>query len=562
MIAGVKKISSNKFYSLAILLTIALAIRIFFLRFEYAAGWDEINYLKLGASGALHGLNHVLHPYWSPFYPLAVALFGKIVPDFELAGRLVSVLFGVLLIVPVYFFAVKHFSKKAAWFCSLLIAFFPMLVESSVSALTEALYIFAAITGVILGYIAIQKKSIGLAALTGALFCLAYLTRPEGIGFLIVFTGLTACVAVYQAIKNHEFRFILIFLSGIVSFIIIGSPYLYYLHGVTGRWTVSSKGAANMQGSITAMENKGKKLNPWLLLNDDNTQLPDDDIYHTGEFLKRYHQTGDDGASGSVVKITPILIAKKFVRNFSVVITTGISQVLGVPILILMVLGIFGKPWDNERLWRELYLLSYIIFFWFLLIPMFHITERYMLQMVPIVLIWSGVGIERFLEWLQQTLLSFKIFWNKRLLSALKIIMVLIFAGSFVLTGLTRMAIKKTNSPEKWVEPFEQKQAGLWLKEHCNETPIIMAWSHAISFYAGNYNIKETVTIPQNDLDRVLAYARNRGAKYLALNEKNKEDFPTINYLMDESQAPANLKLIYKDDSIPGLKTLIYKILD
>ncbi|MDZ7376729.1 MAG: hypothetical protein ONB13_08915, partial [candidate division KSB1 bacterium] len=128
--------------------------------------------------------------------------------------------------------------------------------------------------------------------------------------------------------------------------------------------------------------------------------------------------------------------------------------------------------------------------------------------------------------------------------------------------ALVRMALKDPYSTEKWAEPIEMKKAGLWMKNHCRETPVIMAWSHAISFYAGNYNIRQTVSIPQNQLDRVLAYAKNRGAKYLALNEKNQHDFPTINYLLDESQAPEALKLIYKDDSIKGLKTIIYEIVE
>ena len=565
MSSVVKKIFSNKLYSLGILLTIALLTRVFFLRFEYAVGWDEVNYLKLGASGAIHGLNHVLHTYWSPLYPFFVALFGRVFTNYELAGRLVSILFGTILIVPVFLFVEKYLSKKVAWFCSLLIAFFPMLIESSFSALTESLYIFMAITGVILGFLAIQKKSILLAATTGGLFSLAYLTRPEGIGFLIVFVGLAISVLIYQALKKREYRLIFVLVSAVISFLIISSPYLYYLHDVTGEWTLSSKGTTNMQGSITAMENKGKKLNPWLLLNEDNSHLPDDEIYHTGEFLKIYQQNsraGDATDDQNSVQITLFLVVKKYLRNFYQVVTTGIGQVLSVPILLLTVLGLFGNSWDRERTWRELYLLSYVVFFWFVLIPMFHITERYMLQIVPIVLIWSGLGVEKLLEWFQQTTLNFQISWNKRLVSTLKTLFVLMLVGSFIVPGLTRMGLKNPFLSEKWVEPIEQKKAGLWLKAHYNETPIIMAWNHAISFYAGNYNIKQTVSIPQNELDRVLAYARNRGAKFLALNEKNREDFPTIDYLLDESQAPSNLKLIYKDDSIAGLKTLIYEILD
>ena len=555
---------SNKFYFIALLLIAALIIRIFFLRFEYAVGWDEVNYLKLGASGAIHGLNHVLHPYWSPLYPFFVAFAGKMTSNFELAGRLVSIFFGTILIVPVYLFAEKYLSKKVAWFCSLLIVFFPTLIESSVSALTESLYIFMAISGVILGFIALQKESIWLAALTGGLFSLAYLTRPEGFGFLIVFIGLTGCLLLCQIFKNHKYQLLFLPVSTIASFVIISSPYFYYLHHVTGKWTISSKGTTNMQGSITAMENKGNKPNPWLLLNEENTHLPDDEIYHTGEFLKYYqhgNQVHDSVADQKVVKINGFLIFKKYMKNFYEVITTGISQVISLPLILLALLGLFGKPWDRRRIWRELYLISYIIFFWILLIPMFHVTERYMLQMVPIVLFWSGLGVDRMAEWIQKTSMAFQIFQNKRILFALKMFFVLMLVGSFFIPGLFRMTLKNPLSSEKWVEPIEQKKAGLWLKEYSNETPIIMAWNHAISFYAGNYNIKETISIPRNDLDRVLAYARNRGAKYLALNEKNREDFPTINFLLDERNVPPDLKLIYKDDSIDGLKTMIYEIL-
>ncbi len=564
MLSAIKKIFSNKSYSLVILMTIALLVRIFFLRFEYAVGWDEANYLKLGASGAIHGLNHVFHPYWSPLFPLFVALFGKAVSDYELAGRLVSIFFGTLLIVPVFLFTNKYISKKAAWICSLLIAFFPLLIESSVSALSESLYIFMAITGVILGFLSLQKKSTILAIVTGGFFSLAYLTRPEGIGFLCVFVGLTTCVLIYKIAKRHEYRLIGLLVCSVLVFLIITSPYLLYLHQVTGKWTLSSKGMTNMQGSIVAMENKGKKFNPWLLLNEDNTRLPDDEIYHTGEFLKHFRQSNQgivQEVESNPIKINLYLISKNFVKNFYNVITTGISQMLSIQILIFLVLGLFDMPWDHERIWRELYLLSYVFFFWILVIPMFHVTERYLLPMVPIIFIWCGLGMKKLMEWFQQTFLAFQVFWNKRLLSVLKTIFVLLLIGSFFVPGLTRMTMKNPFSSEKWAEPIEQKKAGLWLKNHCNEAPIIMAWNHAISFYAGNYNITETVSIPRNDLDRVLVYARNRGAKYLALNEKNKEEFPTINYLLDENQAPPDLRLIYIDDSLAGLKTMIYEIL-
>lgn len=557
----------NKYYSLIIIVALALLVRIFFLRFEFAAGWDEINYLKLGASGAIHGLNHVLHPYWSPFYPLTVALMGKVFHNYEMAGRLVSILCGTLLILPVFGFSLKYFNRRIAVFSSLLIAFFPTLIGSSAAAETEPLYILLAISGILFGLYVLQQKSILGAAIVGILFALAYLTRPEGIGLYFVFCGIIICVTFFEIVKYHNFKSALLLVSVTLGFFMASSPYLIYLKNVTGQWTISSKGSANLQGEISVMESKGKAahLNPWLMLSHDNTTLPDDDIYHTGEFLKKYHPpvaSEETSEEQKIVSVTPFLIIKKFVKNVLLVLREGISQVLGLPILILMILGLFGKAWDRTRAMEYGYLLAFVGFFWFALVPMFHFTERYMLPMVPIALIWSSFGIEYLSDWFEKTWESLTLKIKNKRQVVFRTAFMLLFLGSVFIPIYARMIVRNPDEATEWAEPVEQKKAGLWLKEYCGEhVPIVMAWSHAVSFYAGNYNIKQSVTIPHNDLDRVLAYARFRGATFLSLNEKNKASFPTVNYLLDENQAPPDLKLIYKDDSIPGLKTLIYEIL-
>ncbi|MCU0644497.1 MAG: glycosyltransferase family 39 protein [bacterium] len=562
-----QKANSYKYQSLFIIIAIALLVRLFFLRFEYAAGWDEINYLKLGASGAIHGFSHVLHPYWSPLYPFTIALMGKVCPNYELAGRLVSIIFGTLLIVPVYFFSRKHFGRRAAILNSLLIAFFPALIESSTADETEPLYIFVAVTGILTGFSVLNHKSVFRAFVVGILFAFAYLTRPEGIGLYFVFIGILVCVTLFEIVMYRKFRSALILIVVTLGFVITSSPYLIYLKKTTGQWTISSKGTTNFQGEISVMENADKSdgLNPWLKLSKDNTTLPDDDIYHTGEFLKKSYQPvagNKTSEEQQVVSATLFLIVKKFLKNFLQVIKGGIAQVLGLPILALIILGLWGKAWDKKRMIRDGYLLTYVGFFWFIVVPMFHFTERYMLPMVPIVLIWSGIGIEYLMEWFEKTWESFDLKLKSNKMVMLRNAFILIFIASLFIPAYIRVIARNPFDATEWAEPVEQKKAGLWLKKYCgNEVPVVMAWSHAVSFYAGNYNINQSITIPHNDLDRALVYAKYRGAGFLALNEKNKTSFPTINYLLDENQAPPELKLIYKDDSIAGLKTLIYEII-
>ena len=561
-----KKENFKTNYSLIILIAVALLVRLFFLRFEYAAGWDEINYLKLGASGAIHGLNHVLHPYWTPLYPLVIALAGKLFANYEMAGRLVSILFGALLIVPVYLFCLRYFNRKTAIFSSLLIAVFPGLIESSTAVETEPLYIFVATTGVLLGFHVLNQKSIRGAGIVGVFFGLAYLTRPEGIGFYLVFSGIVACLTLFEIVRYRKFRPALLLLFVTLGFFITSLPYLVYLKQATGHWTVSSKGTTNLQGEISVMENKNHavQLNPWLMLSDDNTTLPDDDIYHTGEFLKKYYQRHDTETPNharEIVSVTFFLVVKKYLKNFLEVIKGGISEVLGLPILVLMILGLWGKAWDRNRVWRDGYLLIFVGFFWLVVVPMFHFTDRYMLPMAPIVMIWGGFGIEHLIEWFRKTWESLALKVRSNSSAVIGNVFIILFVSSLVIPSYIRLIVRNPYEAIEWAEPIEQKKAGLWLKNYCGDAaPIVMSWSHAVSFYAGNYNINQSITIPHNDLDRVLQYAKYRGATFLSLNEKNQNGFPTISYLLDETQAPPELKLIYKDGSIAGLKTLIYEI--
>ena len=124
------------------------------------------------------------------------------------------------------------------------------------------------------------------------------------------------------------------------------------------------------------------------------------------------------------------------------------------------------------------------------------------------------------------------------------------------------MIARNPYSTEYVADPVEQKTAGLWLKEHEAGDKIIMSRNHAVDFYAGNYNIAESVTIPTNSLDRVLAYAKHRGVNYIVLNERYLQDYSDLGFLIKgTAEIPEGLKLLYKVKDASGLTTVIYKLL-
>jgi len=543
---------------ITIISLLAFVFRMILMRYRYTAAFDEIHYLKLAASGSLEGLSNVLHAYWSPFYPFMVAVFSKIVPDFELAARLFSMLCGTALIVPLYFFVKSHFNKKIAILTALWCALYPVTAFHDTGIFTESLYTLLVISGLLTGWHALSRKSWLWGGLTGILFGLGYMTRPEGIGFLMVFFGISLIVGLHQWIRMKTYRIILIGMIGIAGFIAVSSPYLLFLHRTSGRWMLSTK-ASNQQGEIYAMTKKQDEIDRYRILNDDNTQLPLDQLYHIGNF-----NTVDTDEKETLVKVTVPLLMRKYIENLYKIVKEWIPKTLTSVLFVLITLGLWGLPWDRKRLIRELYLLFYICFFWFGVIPMFHATERYFLPFFPLCFIWAGKGMEIFTIWigstLKQLIQSSKAKrWIRPM--ALAGVVLFVFGGSF-LPELGKVINRREWAYGYWNSPVEQKQAGLWLKEYASGIPVIMSRNHTADYYAGNFDVKQSVEIPLDELDRVRVYAAHRNVKYLLLNERYIQDNPNMQPLFQETKVPDFLKIIYNQIDPLGMRTIIYEFVD
>lgn len=124
--------------------TVALLVRLVFLPWMHPVDWDGFFYLFY-ARNILAG--DFLRPAagWSlpPFgYALAIASLSCVVPSLESAAVLVSLLAGVLLIVPIFLLGEAMGGYRVACFAVPLVAFNPWLVHYSLSVLTESLFTF------------------------------------------------------------------------------------------------------------------------------------------------------------------------------------------------------------------------------------------------------------------------------------------------------------------------------------------------------------------------------------------------------------------------------------
>jgi len=541
--------------ALIILIVAGLALRLFFLRYRFAVAYDEVNYVKLGVSGYLNGFSDILHTYWSPLLPACIAFFCNFFDDYELVARMVSVLAGVLLVVPVYFLGKTVYNQTVGLIAAAFVAIFPPLAFQSTLILTEALSMLFGGLAVLFGLLMLKRYSIVFALLAGMFAGLAYLSHPQGLGFIIVLAVWIPFATVIKLFLIRPLRMVYILAVLLIGSIAVASPYLIYLKNTTGTWTFSAKGAANQQME-TPLKEEGNSFRD---LDPTNTSVPIDQVFHQGNFLQ-----ATDGGKKPVRPVQFGSFVIKYIKNFADMLQSAIPTTLTTIPMLLFAVGLLGAVWQPQQGKMVLYLVSFVAFFWLVLIPSFHIHLRYLSPVWPICAVWIAKGAQTIYGWLSRYMPLLKFTSRRNVhpdLLAMMILLVTFLCLSF-LPEFGRVISRKADSPDYYADAVEQKKAGLWLKANVKETPVIMSRNHVVDFYAGNYDITQSITIPTSSLERVMAYAKHRGVRYLVLNERYVKDYLQLGFLLENPDIANehHLNLIYQDVDASGLKTVIYEL--
>ncbi len=543
-------------WEMLMFLIIGFVIRLFLTRYQEVVSYDEVNYLKLAVYGAIHGIMNVMHTYWSPFYPFIIALFSKISSNYEIIARLISVFCGSLVILPLYKLARYRLTKKTSVITIAMIALYPALSSLSAKILTESLYIFLGISGVLVIWNSLTKKSLGLSFCGGVVFGMTYLTRPEGIGFIIIVIMINLILLINSMFQRKKNKYIQLVIFSVLGFIITSSPYLLFLHHKTGEWTISAKQKSLQQAEADVFKHE-KEDYQFRKLSADNKSLLIDQMFHLGNFITAEEERGEP-----VVQVTLFLMVQKYIKNFHELINMIVPTVIPLTLAVFLILGLFCRTGGKEKILFDLYLLSFIIFFWGIVIPLFHINYRYFLPILPICFIWIGKGVVVFYSWVKNLFHNLIIWKNKKLfIQMISLLSVFLFISLSYVPDYIKFFTDNTAAATRWAKPVEYKRAGLWLKNNCTTTPVVMSHYQIVSYYAGNYDITESVSIPFNTIDRVLEYAEYRNVDYLVLSERYVRLFPLIENLFYMKNIPEKLKVVYHFESKADLRVVIYKLM-
>ncbi len=530
-------------------------------RSQFVISFDEAHFLRLAGSVSERGIGGLLHPYWPPFYPACIALLNGAVRNLEWAGRLVNVAAGTFLIVLVYRIAMVLFGRREALFSALVLAFAPPVAWNSTTVMSDGLYSLLGIGGMVFGWMALTRNRWQFFALTGIVWAAAYLTKPEAVGFLAVYVPILMLVGMFSRKPKVQRRLAWNAAVMTACFVAVSSPYWLYLHRATGKWTLSTKGMVNQQLEAAVLLDIGGMKDPFFHLTSDNRYLPYDMAHHFGN-LQDLLRLGE--GKERVVRMRGSAYAVKFVKNFYRVEKNAIPQLFGLVLLVLCSLGLFSSLYDRRRLELVLYLLSFVAFFWFVLVPLFHVNERYLAALFPVCLVWAGRGMAAMQSWVSmhlQKAFASSTAGKRRLhrvawLGVLGWILVFYF-----LPEIAKVVSVRKYDNGMWSQPVEMKEVGIWLKRHTPHPPALMSLNKAADFYAGQYNMKMGASFSYDSVERNMAYARFRGVEYVVFSSRYLEWFPNLKPLLDDPIPSPGMERVFVQTDPGGILTVAYRLM-
>ncbi len=428
-----------------------------------------------------------------PFYPFLIFLFSPDTLHVEITGRLISLFFGTLTIIPLFYLVKEAIGKKEAIFSALLYAFHPYLVTCSGMLLTEATYWGLLVLSVYFFWTGLNKEKVWRMSFSGIFLGLAYLTRPEGVGYVLVYL---AWVVVDGVLRKEWFKRLILIGVLIPSVFIFVIPYVIYIHQETGQWLISKK----------ALETQSQ------LLKKDEGEINSSKNIEQNKPIKKSFRI--------------LRIPNNIIQYFPFVI----YHYLRAYHFSLWLLLFFGLIRVRQKVIAyELFLTSLVLFHLLSLSTFLPSTIRFSIPIIPLSLFWAGTGILEIKRYLEKN----KISHPEKIMFILILLVILI-------------QLPQGLKPERR-HRAEEKEIGLWLKQNTPPDAIVMSNSPQEAFYAD----RDFILLPKGISTRryrgksyheIIQYAKAKGVRYLLVNRNTHELNPDF---IDSIQS-TDLKEIFK----------------
>lgn len=175
-------------------------------------------------------------------YPFLIAVFHRVFGDWETAGRMISVVFGSLAVVPFYLLLKRIFDMRIALVAAIFFVVSPRLVEYSSNVVREPAFWCFSLCALWAAWEGMVLKKWFLVTVASLFVGLSAMTRMEGAALVPIIILWMAWY--YLRLERSGIKtFLLFLLVFVVSFPILFLTPLYFLKNRIGKWEIGHVGS-------------------------------------------------------------------------------------------------------------------------------------------------------------------------------------------------------------------------------------------------------------------------------------------------------------------------------
>jgi len=491
-------------YILILIMGLALVLRAISADHRPMIADDETVYVRmaenLSVGKAPFDITGMTSTVWTPLTPMYISGLAHFVGSYIVSAYVIEVVFGTLIILPVYLLGRQLFSERTGLMAGVLVAVSPLLIDYSSRVYSESLYVFFMMMGLVFGWEMMKRNLLLPSVLTGLSLGLAFLANSSALIYLAFLSILALAVTFVRGSWRRSGVNLSLMLA---VFSMFAAPYIFFLHHESGQWTYTGKQVyLNSLMADLRWDTTQGYMNGALQLTDDG---------HDVKINRLAEKTQNDSAVSAVLK-QPGQSLHQFIQNYESFDQNFIPQVFFIGYLPLLGLGLFARSWDRQRAKS----IGYVILMMspaLLVLLLWEQGPRYYIPFVPLGLLFAAEGWQKLENWGLQSCAS--IFNNSgnrwsRLIPWLVGAMVLIPIMPIVKTTVT-------------TEPYQPvyREAGEWLKKNAGPGNTIMSVEFSAPYYSGG----DAVSFPYADYERTTAYARYMHIDYLVITKEDLDQW-------------------------------------
>ena len=455
------------------------------------------------AENLLNGVGYVgmAHPgaqlNFNPLFSLLIAVASLVTHNYELAGRVVALIMGALLPLPVFGIGSRLFTWRVGFVAAILTVLHPLLVQLSFSVYSEGPYTALLLCAVYLAIRTLNDCSITQWLWMGGAFGLSYLLRAEATALFVIAVLFALTVASGDFTVKCKRG-----MAAIAVFLVFALPEVIMIYRPTGKIRLEGKStifsytgkrilAAKKNPGVEYVSPGGQREVPSPAPNVESGQGWEDKWAFYGIDSRLKGMGFPMRPNAEVIRETHMtlkdmfrLFANGIRQNGPVLFQRLSSDWIGAPLLPgLALLGALRRPWRGPQTSSRLFVLlvaaAPVVATFFALWN----EARYYFVLVPLLCVWAANGLCEAGLWVKASTAAAG--WRVLARPAISQCIVPGLIGLAMVISPVRGVRRQYVFRDSELPSRVDKDVGLWIGHQQNRPIRIMDLSIPLAYHAG-----------------------------------------------------------------------------